>query len=82
MTKTKVKLNYSGFYRLRISPEMRSALAAEASKIQTRAGEGFKTNVTAGAKTAAARVYAGDLKAKRAEAKTGALSKAIGGGTP
>jgi hypothetical protein len=79
MGKTKVNLTLAGFYGLRTSPEMLSALKTEAAKVQARAGAGFESSVKAGAKTAVARVYPTGAAGIRAEAKHGALSKAVGG---
>ena len=79
MGKTKVKLTLAGFYGLRTSPEMLAALSTEAAKVQARAGTGFASSAKAGAKTAVARVYPTGAAGVRAEAKHGALSKAVGG---
>ena len=76
MSKTKVKLTLAGFYGLRTSPEMLAALNTE---VQARAGAGFASSAKAGAKTAVARVYPTGAAGVRAEAKHGALSKAVGG---
>lgn len=79
MGKAKVELNLAGFYGLRTSPEMQNLLATKAGEIRSRAGDGFSSGVKAGPKTAVARVWPNGKEGMRAEAKNGALSKAVGG---
>lgn len=79
MAKTKVALNLPAFYQLRTSPQIQSALTQEATAIQRRAGKDFSVSTRAGKATAVARVYPNGAAGMRAEAKHGALSKAVTG---
>lgn len=79
MGKAKVELNLAGFHALRTSPEMQAILSTKAGEIRNRAGDGFSSGVKAGPKTAVARVWPNGKEGMRAEAKNGALSKAVGG---
>lgn len=80
MAKGKVVLHNAEFARMRNSPEMKAAVSAEAQKIANRAGPGFLVGVHNMDSRVIANVYTGDAEAMRAEAKHGALSKAVGGG--
>lgn len=80
MAKTKVKLNIAGFNELRKSGEVEALVSGEAEKIASAAGSGFAVGVHQKGSRVIANVYTETADAMRAEAKSGALSKAVGGG--
>lgn len=80
MAKTKVKLNISGFQELRKRGEVEAIVSSEAERIAEKAGPGFSVGVHQIGSRVIANVYTETAGAMRAEAKTGALSKAVGGG--
>lgn len=80
MAKTRVKLNIDGFNELRKRGEVESLVAAEAEKISDRAGPGFAVGVHQMGTRVIANVYTETAKAMVAEAKRGALSKAVSDG--
>lgn len=80
MAKSKVKLNIAGFNELRKSGEVEALVSGEAEKIASAAGPGFAVGVHQKGSRVIANVYTETADAMRAEAKSGALSKAVGGG--
>lgn len=80
MAKTKVKLHISGFQELRKRGEVEAIVNGEAERIAAAAGPGFAVAVHQMGTRVIANVYTETADAMRAEAKTGALSKAVGSG--
>ncbi|ALG28082.1 hypothetical protein AOZ07_03080 [Glutamicibacter halophytocola] len=80
MAKTKVKLHIAGFNELRKRGEVEAVVSGEAERIAVKAGEGFEVGVHQMGNRVIANVYTQTADAMRAEAKAGALSKAVGGG--
>ncbi len=78
--RTKVVLNSTGWDELRKSPEVEKLVADVAQDIAERAGDGFAVAVHQRKNLVVANVYTETADAMRAEAKSGALSKAVGGG--
>lgn len=78
--RTKVVLNIPGWDELRKSPEVEKLVEDVAQGIADRAGDGFAVAVHQRRKLVVANVYTETADAMRAEAKNGALSKAVGGG--
>lgn len=79
MSKTKVVLNIPAFQAMRVDAQAQAMVRAEGEKIQGRAGPEFDVEVTTG-KTSVARVFPNSFDGILAEAKHGALSKAVGSG--
>lgn len=80
MAKTKVKLNIAGFNELRSRGEVAAIVEEQANGIAGRAGDGFEVGVHQKGTRVIANVYTRTAKAMVAEAKHGALSKAVNGG--
>lgn len=80
MSKIKVKLRSAGVRALLKSPEMQAACQAEADRIAQTAGEGYTTSAKRGKTRATVSVTPETFQAKRREAKTHALIKAVKGG--
>lgn len=80
MGRTKVVLNIPGFDELRKRGEVQALVKDEADKIATRAGPGFAVAVHQKGSRVIANVYTETADAMRAEAKHGALSKAVNSG--
>ena len=76
----KLKLNRSTVRALLKDPDLERHLRGIADGIAARAGDGFRASSMIGKNRARASVMAVTPAAMRAEAKSGALSKAAGGG--
>jgi len=76
----KLKLNRKAVRDLLKDPDLEKHLLAEAQRIAARAGDGFRASSMIGKNRARASVMAVTPEAMRAEAKSGTLSKAAGGG--
>lgn len=77
MSNSKFKLNSSGVRQLLQSAEMQNVLAAKATEIKTRAGDGFEQDTYVGKTRANAMVYADTYEAKRNNSKNNTLLKAV-----
>lgn len=73
-------LKSAGVRALLKSPEMQAACQAEADKAAQKAGEGYATSVHHGTTRVNVSVTPETYKARRDEAKTHALIKAVKGG--
>ncbi|MER2134185.1 MAG: hypothetical protein ABS910_05830 [Arthrobacter sp.] len=80
MAKSKIKLNSSEVRRVLKSREIQADLVSRAERVAAVAGSGFEVRTNIGPNRARAAVVAVSSKAQRAEAKSGALSKALDAG--
>lgn len=80
MAKPKIKVNSAEVRRLLKSPEVQAELASRAGRVATAAGPGFEVKPSVGRNRARVAVVAATKAAQRAEAKNGALSKALDAG--
>ncbi|SEC54940.1 hypothetical protein [Arthrobacter woluwensis] len=76
----RVKLNQRGFRELRNAPPVVAFLESQAERVANAAGPGFETDTHTGGARARVAIYPDTEEAYRAEAKYGALSKAVGSG--
>lgn len=80
MTKPKIVLNSKQVRAVMRSREVELNLLARAKRVASAAGPGFEAASSFGPNRARASVYPATSAAKRAEAKVGALSKALDAG--
>lgn len=80
MAKSKIKLNSSEVRRVLRSPEVLADLKARGGRIAMAAGRGFEIAPRVGSNRARVAVIAVTDRARRAEASSGALSKALDAG--
>lgn len=80
MAKSKIKLNSSEVRRVLRSPEVLADLKARGGRIAMAAGRGFEIVPRVGSNRARVAVIAVTDRARRAEASSGALSKALDAG--
>lgn len=79
-TSIRVKFNSAGFREILSSPEMQTMVEGHANQIAARAGEGFVAKTMAGGFGGGriiGVVHANTIEARRAEAESKALSKAV-----
>ena len=80
MGKPNIKLNRAEVRRLLRSPEAMADLKARGGRIAMAAGPGFEIVPSVGRNRARVAVVAATKSARRAEAKSGVLSKALDAG--
>lgn len=76
----KVVLSKPDFRALRSDPKMMEALEAEAERIRSAAGPGYATDSHPGGKRGRVTVFPDSFEGILAEARHGALSRAVGSG--
>ena len=80
MAKVQVRVNTSGAQSILKSSEVRAFLKAKADRIAAAAGAGFESSSMVGPNRARASVITATAKARRAEAKDRALTRALDAG--
>ncbi|WP_144627614.1 hypothetical protein [Arthrobacter woluwensis] len=78
--RARVKLNNRGFKELRNDPAVVEFLEDLAERVIDNAGPGFDRDTHTGGTRARVAIFPNSAEGYRAEAKYGALSKAVGGG--
>lgn len=79
-TSVKVELHNSGFQQLRTDPAVVGDLGARASRIASAAGDGMQTEMMRGRNRGRASVRTGTFAARKAQAESLALTRAIDAG--
>lgn len=77
---TKVTLSRADFQALRSDPKLVAALEEQAERIRSAAGPGFATDSHPGGRRARVTVFPDSFEGILAEARHGALSRAVGSG--
>lgn len=77
---TKIKVNSAELRRVMRSPEALAILVGRGGRIASTAGPGFEVKPSVGRNRARVSVVAATKAAQRAEAKSGALTKALDAG--
>lgn len=78
--KAEIHLNSAGIRKLLRSAEVQAELKRRADRIAAAAGPGMEASVVAGANRARASVITGNARARRAEATTADLTRALDAG--
>lgn len=72
--------HYAGFKKLRNSPEVKADLERRARAIAASAGSGFEVSSQGGKNRARASVITGTFEARREQAKSNVLQRALDSG--
>lgn len=78
--KSKIKLNLKGFRALRNDPAVVADLERRARAVASAAGPGFEASAQKGKNRARASVITGTLEARREQAKSNVLQRALNSG--
>lgn len=77
MSKFKLKLNSAGVKQLLKSDEMQAIVAAKASEIRTRCGDGYEQDLRVGKNRVNSMVWASTPKALKDNAENNTILKAV-----
>lgn len=78
--RSKIKLNLKGFRALRNDPAVVADLERRARAVASAAGSGFEASAQKGKNRARASVITGTFEARREQAKTNVLQRALNSG--